>query len=89
MTLQVRQARESEATAEWIVDITTWADRQGRATEFADAYSQSQLKQQNNQQLQKFLTNEDSQVKLLYTMLASERGAAAAGDRVCQCESLS
>lgn len=59
---QVRQARESEATAEWIVDITTWADRQGRATEFADAYSQSQLKQQNDQQLQKFLANEDSQV---------------------------
>ena len=68
----MRQARESEATAEWIVDITTCADRQGRATEFADAYSQSQLKQQNDQQLQKFLANEDSQVGLLYNMVASE-----------------
>ena len=50
------------------MDITTWADRQGRATEFADAYSQSQLKQQNQQQLQKFLANEDSQVGLLSGM---------------------
>lgn len=59
---QVRPARQTEATAEWIVDITTWADRQGRAMEFADGYSQSQLKQQNDQQLQKFLANEHGQV---------------------------
>ena len=61
--LQVRQARQTEATAEWIVDITTWADRQGRAMQFAEAYSQSQLKQQNDQQLQKFLANEHGQVR--------------------------
>ena len=59
---QVREARQGEATAEWIVDITTWADRQGRAMEFADGYNQSQLKQQNEQQLKKFLANEQGQV---------------------------
>ena len=62
VSVQVRPARQTEATAEWIVDITTWADRQGRAMEFADGYSQSQLKQQNDQQLQKFLANEHGQV---------------------------
>ena len=56
--MQVRQARHAEATAEWIVDITTWADRQGRAMQFADAYNQSQLKQQNEQQLQSFMAKE-------------------------------
>ena len=45
------------------MDITTWADRQGRAMQFADAYNQSQLKQQNEQQLQKFLANEEHQVR--------------------------
>ena len=61
--VQVRQQRQTEATAEWIVDITTWADRQGRAMQFADAYNQSHLKQQNEQQLQKFLANEEHQVR--------------------------
>ena len=31
--------------------------------QFADAYNQSQLKQQNEQQLQKFLANEEHQVR--------------------------
>ena len=60
--LQVRQAREAESTAEWIVDITTLADRQGRATEFAGGYSQSQLWQQNEQQLNKCLAHGSGQV---------------------------
>ncbi|DBA95854.1 hypothetical protein WJX77_006274 [Trebouxia sp. C0004] len=59
---EVRHQRQTEATADWVVDITTWADRQGRAMQFADAYNQSQLKQQNEQQLQKFLANEEHQV---------------------------
>ena len=31
--------------------------------QFADAYNQSQLMQQNEQQLQKFLANEEHQVR--------------------------
>lgn len=61
--VQVRQARDSESTAEWIVDITTLADRQGRALEFADGYRHSQLRQQNEQQLKKCLANASGQVR--------------------------
>ena len=60
--MQVRPARDAESTAEWIVDITTLADRQGRAMEFADGYSQSQLCQQNEQQLNKCILNGHGQV---------------------------
>lgn len=35
---------EGENEAEWIVDLTTQADRQGRADEFADIYEKSDLK---------------------------------------------
>ena len=62
--MQVRPARDAESTAEWIVDITTLADRQGRAMQFADGYNQSQLRQQNEQQLQKCLLNGHGQVPL-------------------------
>lgn len=61
----MRQAGESESTAEWIVDITTLADREGRAMEFADGYSQSQLRQQNEQQLNKCLAHGPGQVHVL------------------------
>jgi ATP-binding cassette subfamily G (WHITE) protein 2 len=36
--------KEGENEAEWIVDLTTQADRQGKASEFADLFSQSQNK---------------------------------------------
>ena len=37
---------DGENEAEWIVDLTTQADRQGRADEFADIYEKSDLKVQ-------------------------------------------
>lgn len=60
--MQVRPARDAESTAEWIVDITTLADRQGRAMEFADGYSKSELCQQNLQKLHKCILNAHGQV---------------------------
>ncbi|KAL4421764.1 hypothetical protein ABPG77_009747 [Micractinium sp. CCAP 211/92] len=36
--------KEGENEAEWIVDLTTQADRQGRAGDFAAAYAKSELK---------------------------------------------
>ena len=45
--LQNRQIRHNEAVAEYIVDITTQADRAGRADHFGDLYDASQLKAAN------------------------------------------
>ena len=81
--LQVRQARETESTAEWIVDITTLADRQGRAMEFADSYSQSQLRQQNEQQLNKCLAHGSGQVMCPSCVLSLPANLC-----VCFCRSL-
>ena len=44
LLLQNRQIRHNEAVAEYIVDITTQADRAGRADHFGDMYDASQLK---------------------------------------------
>jgi hypothetical protein len=43
--------RENEAAAEWIVDLTTQADRQGRASDFAAAYAKSELKAEVDQEI--------------------------------------
>lgn len=36
--------KEGENEAEWLVDLTTQADRQGRAADFADTYERSEFK---------------------------------------------
>jgi ATP-binding cassette, subfamily G (WHITE), member 2 len=43
--------KEGENEAEWIVDLTTQADRQGRAEEFAAAYDKSDLKLQGDEEI--------------------------------------
>lgn len=42
--------------AEWLVDIMTDADKQGKAGELATAYRQSQLKVENDEVLRKYTT---------------------------------
>lgn len=42
--------RENEAAAEWIVNLTTQADRQGRAADFAAIYAKSELKAEADQE---------------------------------------
>lgn len=69
----MRDIRANEATAEYIVDITTSADREGRANEFADAYEHSELKRLNDQQLQQYLKQDTNLTPKTLNQLQSKR----------------
>lgn len=47
--------KEGENEAEWIVDLTTQADRQGRALEFSQAFEKSELKAQGDAEIEEHL----------------------------------
>ena len=49
---QIRARRPHEAIAEYIVDITTQADRAGKASQFGDLYDSSELKAANDRDLE-------------------------------------
>ena len=46
--VQLRSLAAGEHLAEYLVDVTTEADRQGNGAMFADAYSKSALKRDND-----------------------------------------
>ena len=46
--MQLRSLAAGENLAEYLVDVTTEADRQGNGALFADAYSKSALKREND-----------------------------------------
>ncbi len=46
--VQLRRMAAGEHLAEYLVDVTTDADRQGNGAIFADAYSKSALKREND-----------------------------------------
>ncbi|CAK0787534.1 hypothetical protein CVIRNUC_010754 [Coccomyxa viridis] len=48
---EAQPLQEGSNEAEWIVDITTQADRQGRSETFTKAYADSELRQRNMEQL--------------------------------------
>lgn len=48
----VTNLREGENEAEWIVDLTTQADRQGKAEEFGAAFESSDLKRQGDEEIE-------------------------------------
>lgn len=47
--------REGENEAEWIVDITTLADRQGRQDDFVRAFAKSEIKLQGDKEIDQML----------------------------------
>ncbi|KAI3436016.1 hypothetical protein D9Q98_002073 [Chlorella vulgaris] len=49
----VPRLKEGEAEAEWIVDLTTLADRRGLASEFAATYATSELKAAANKEIER------------------------------------
>lgn len=49
----VPRLKEGEAEAEWIVDLTTLADRRGLASEFAATYATSELKAAVNKEIER------------------------------------
>ncbi|KAK9804269.1 hypothetical protein WJX72_004137 [[Myrmecia] bisecta] len=48
--------------AEWVVDLTTKADRTGQAGYFADSYAASALCRENQEQLEKYVRNEHTTI---------------------------
>ena len=50
--VQIRQRRPNEALIEYIVDVTTQADRAGKASQFAELYEASELKRENDRELE-------------------------------------
>lgn len=49
--MQIRQRRTNEALIEFIVDVTTQADRSGKALQYAELYEASDLRRENDGEL--------------------------------------
>lgn len=52
----VDNLREGENEAEWIVDLTTQADRQNRGDEFVNLFAKSELKAQGDKEIDRMLS---------------------------------
>lgn len=50
--MQIRERRPNEALIEFIVDVTTQADRAGKALQYAELYEASELKRENDRELE-------------------------------------
>ncbi len=65
--------------AEWLVDLITLADREGRAADFADTYANSALAASNAKQLELFVSDTTPLPTHLEAELAAQRETATPG----------